>query len=447
MIVLFLACASGPSIIAPSPNILLVSMDTVRYDHTSLDGGRNTTPNLSKLAAEGASWSRAYAVGNESLYSHAALFTGRYPSEIAFPDYATYSLPKTATTLASVLRAYGYRTGAFTGGGHVIAAFGFDNGFDTFEAASGATRFGSFFDSVPRAVTWMAEPDPRPWFAFVHGYDAHSPYVQRGPFLHPWGTVGATPRVEAILADPLAVEKLRGSLYFPDRTPTDFVHAVGRTVLSTDFYRMPAEPAPGERVETLTEAELQHIRDHYDSGLLYADFWLGELLSHVDLTTTLVIVVADHGEDLLDHGYMNHRAGLWDSTLHVPLVVAGPFFGPGGLYDGQHDELVDLRRVMPTAMLAAGIGTPDGVSARPLQWAVGDDAVFAEGVMGTMSAYDGVNWLTVDGLRTAPPPDHPLAPAMTTWRLGLRLATETGDPVSLEVWEGLRKQGYWTPDP
>lgn len=445
MIVFLLGCASGPSIIAPSPNILLVSMDTVRYDRTSLAGGRDTTPNLAKLAAEGASWSRAYAVGNESLYGHAALFTGRYPSEVAFPDYATFSLPKTSTTLASVLRAYGYRTGAFTGGGHVIADFGFDNGFDTFEAVSGPTRFGSFFDSVPRAVTWMADPDPRPWFAFVHGYDAHSPYVQRGPFLHPWGSTGATPRVEAILADPLAVEKLRGIFYFPDRTPTDFVHAAGRTILSTDFYRLRAEPSPGERVETLTEAEIQHIRDHYDSGLLYADFWLGELLSHVDLTTTLVIVVADHGEDLLDHGYMNHRAGLWDSTLHVPLVVAGPFYEPGGLHGGQHNELVDLRRVMPTALLAAGIPAPDGVSALSLHNNNGDPVVFAEGVMDTMSAYDGVNWLTVDGLLTAPPTDDPLAPAMSEWRSELRLATEPGTAVSPEVRKALREKGYWTP--
>lgn len=97
------------------PNLLLVSMDTVRYDHTSLGGARDTTPELAKLAARGATWSRAWTVGNESILSHAAILTGRYPSEVALPDYASFSLPESVPTLASVLAVNGYRTGAFTG--------------------------------------------------------------------------------------------------------------------------------------------------------------------------------------------------------------------------------------------------------------------------------------------------------------------------------------------
>ena len=345
MIGLLLACAGPPA----APNILLVSMDTVRFDRTSLGVDRDTSPNLAALAAAGVSFSQAYAVGNESLYSHAALFTGLYPSEVAVPDYGSFALPRTGpATLAEVLTAYGYRTAAFTGGGHVVEGFGFDRGFGRFEAGGGEDEFASFYDSVPPAVAWMREQGDAPWFCFVHGYDAHSPYVQRGPMRHPWGSSGATARVERLLANPLAVEQLRFDTWFVDRTPQDFTHASGRRVLSTDFYRLPAVPGPEERVERLTSEERRHVQDHYDSGVANGDLWLGQLLAHVDLDRTLVIVVADHGEDLLDHGWMNHRAGLWDSTLHVPLVVAGPGFRV--TYTSTFQVLYTTMSAMPKAV-------------------------------------------------------------------------------------------------
>ncbi|MDP2312639.1 MAG: sulfatase [Pseudomonadota bacterium] len=463
------------------PNILLVSMDTVRADRTSLGAarsGRDTTPNLAALASVGVSWTNAYAVANESLTSHAALFSGRYPSEVALPDYASFALPAAVPTLASVLRAYGYATAAFTGGGHVVADFGFDHGFGRFESVGAddprGGRFGSFFDTVPPARAWMHGQGDAPWFAFVHGYDAHTPYVQRGPMTHLWGREGATDRVEALLADPGAVEQLRGRTWFQDRAPTDFTHAVGRTVLGTDFYRLPATPRPGERHVTLTDAEVAHLRDHYDTGLTYADVWLGVLLAGVDLSRTLVIVVSDHGEDLLDHGYANHRAGLWDSTLHVPLVVAGPGFGGGERSDGR----VDLRSVVPTVLRAIGGALPAGVSAPALQDRPDAPVLFAEGVMDQVSAWDGAVRLTLDDVglaRGAPdlatralddratltraagvPADLADADAraeaarlrerVVAWRAGLVPATEPGVPVPDALRAALRERGYWTPE-
>ena len=472
-----LSAASACRGSAPTPpNVLLVSMDTVRYDRTSFGGHRDTTPNLAALAAAGTTWTRAFSVGNESLFSHAALFTGRYPSEVALPDYQTYALPPDETTLASVLKAYGYDTAAFTGGGHVVAAFGFDVGFDTFQAAPGETTFGSFYDSVPDALAYMRNPRDRPWFVFVHGYDAHAPYAQRGPFAHRWSPE-APPTREQLLSDPLALEQLRGNLYFPDRTPTDFVHAAGRTMLSTDFYTLPAQPAPGERFEKLSEVDMRHLRDHYDIGLSYADHWLGVLLSEVDLNTTLVVVVADHGEDLLDHGYVNHRAGLWDSTLHVPLVVAGPGIERGSREDG----LVDLRSVAPTVLRAVGATVPADAIAPPLQTRPAADAVFAEGVMDMISGRDDRGRLTLSaaGLRTGargvraraltggdfsyhiePMGNDQIADRgvqqnardlqarMDHWRAGVRVAGPgRADPGRAALLERLQGEGYFTPSP
>ena len=185
-LLVLVACGGGGR---SPPNLLLVSLDTVRWDRTSLAGSRDTTPNLAALAAAGTTWPNAWSVGNESIYSHAALLTGRYPSEVALPDYGSFSVPADLPTLATVLSAYGYSTGAFTGGGHVIADYGFDSGFQVFQTATGDSRAGSLFDAVPAALAWIRGEEDTPWFAFVHGYDAHSPYVQRGPS----ATSGAAP--------------------------------------------------------------------------------------------------------------------------------------------------------------------------------------------------------------------------------------------------------------
>lgn len=468
MILVLLGCPPEPAV--NRPNVLLVSMDTVRYDRTSLGGPRDTTPNLRALAAAGVSWSSAYAVGNESVYSHAAIVTGRYPSEIAIPDYASFALPEAVPTLAGVLGTYGYATAAFTGGGHVVATFGFDLGFDTFSASPGHDRFGSFFETVPSALAWIRGQEG-PWFAFVHGYDAHSPYVQRGPFRHPWGSAGSSPWLESLLADPQAAEQLRGHRWFPERTPSDFTHAAGRDILGTDFYALPATPRDGERTVDLGESEVTHVRDHYDSGVAYADLWLGVLLSEVNLDDTLVIVLSDHGEDVLDHGFMNHRAGLWDSTLHVPLVVAGPGFVPGIPLP----ELVDLRSVLPTVLQAAGATLPAGVTASSLQDLVSGDlesgSVFAEGVMDMVSVRSADARLTLTDAKLAdgspglgdrtldaralfyiddqPAPfderAEALRAALVDWRAGLHLATVPGVAIPAAMREALRARGYWTP--
>lgn len=455
---LALGCASGPP-----QGILLVSMDTTRFDATSLAGRRDVTPNLARLAARGTTYTRAYAVANESVTSHAALFTGRYPSELAIAEYGTFALPSGTPTLAGALSAHGWATAAFTGGGHVVEDFGLHQGFQHFEAVAGRFTFGSFFDTVPTALAWMANQD-QPWFAFVHGYDAHTPYVQRGPFLHPFGETGNSDRIERIVADDLALEQLRGRLWFRSRTPADFTHAVGRTVLGTDFYRLPAEPYPGEAVELLSQNEVNHIRDHYDAGVHYADVWLGVLLSRVDLDNTLVIVVSDHGEDLLDHGFINHRAGLWDSTLHVPLVVAGPGVAAGKVVDSP----VELRSVVPTILQHAGISPLAGATAPPLDSIDPSTAAFAEGTMDELSvAHPTLGRLTLHdaglatGARVLPatlPTDHvtytagqhsdaaALWSTLRAWRAGLTPARTTGVPVSEALRESLQQRGYWVPE-
>lgn len=222
--------------------------------------------------------------------------TGRYPSEVAISDYSSY----------------------------VIPAFGFGTGFDVFQTATGDTRAGSLFDSVPAALTWIHAQGDAPWFAFVHGYDAHSPFVQPGPFRHLWGSEEKGERIDRIAADSLAIEQLRGRHWFVDRAPKDFLHAAGPRVLGLDVYMASPEARPGEHVVDLTDDDVTHLRDHYDTGVGYGDVWLGLLLSEIDLDRTVVIVFSDHGEDLLDHGFVNHRAGFGTARCTCRSWSPGP---------------------------------------------------------------------------------------------------------------------------
>jgi arylsulfatase A-like enzyme len=277
--------------------------------------------------------------------------------------------------------------------------------------------------------------------------------------------------MDTIAADPLAIEQLRGDHWFADRAPKDFLHAAGPRLLGLEVYTTPAAPRPGERDITLTAAEITHLRDHYDTGVTYADVWLGLLLAHVDLDDTLVIVLSDHGEDLLDHGFVNHRTGLWDSTLHVPLVVAGPGFAGTGV----HPHRVDLRSVLPTVLRATGATLPAGVTAPALQDDPDETTVFAEGVMDMVSARGPAARLVLSDAKLAanapdlatrsltdgraalyiePAPVDTVASSaegealraqIVAWRKSLNPATTTGAPVSEAIRAALRERGYWSP--
>lgn len=386
-------------------------MDTVRADHLSTYGySRPTSPNLDQVAARGVQYTRAFSQGNESLFSHASILVGRYPSEVATPDYTRYGLPAGALLLPEILQLYGYKTGGFTSGGHVIADFGFNQGFHTFQTSPGL-GFGSFYDTVPLALGWIGKIDlDQPWFAFVHSYDAHAPYVRPDPFYHLFDAEGATERVDALLEDPLGVEVIANNRWYRDRQPQDVRHVNGRPILAPSTYTGLAEPMPGERVEELTPGEIEHIRAHYDGGIAYADLFLGALLAQLQerglLEQTLVIVVSDHGEDLLDHGWVNHRTALTDSTTHVPFLVMGPGFSPGTVVD----ELVDARDIVPTALHAAGAVVPAGLKGRALQelgrkQGESLQAAFAEGVM-DMAAVRTERWRLVDRAATLADPGY-----------------------------------------
>src|SRR3954447_6419398 len=174
-------------------SILLISIDTLRADHVGAYGyAAGQTPALDALARRGLRFTHASTVTPLTLPAHASLMTGTFPVWHGVRDNGSFYIAEDQVTLAEALRARGYRTGGFVGAYVLDHRWGIGQGFDRyfddfdlshFQMAAGldaAQRPGS--EVVDHALTWLGENRDRPFFAWVHLYDPHSPYVPPEPY-------------------------------------------------------------------------------------------------------------------------------------------------------------------------------------------------------------------------------------------------------------------------
>jgi arylsulfatase A-like enzyme len=302
-----------------APNVVLLVMDTTAASHLSVYGyPRPTTPNLERIAAQGALYERAYSPAPWTLPSHASLFTGVYPAQ----HWATYEHPlleESHTTLATVLQAAGYRTLGISNNGWVGPNTGLDRGFRTFMKVV-LREFGFLLrihkktqdDSRPQKVMHPKEPPyddagarwtnelirqafergslPEPFFLFANYVEPHLPYHPPEGFAERFLTAGVT-REEALQ-------------------------------VPHDSYKVAAG------IETLSDRDLRILRELYDAEIAYLDQQIGELYDFFAeqgvLERTIFVVVADHGEQLGEHGFLGHNLNVYDELLHVPLLVCHP---------------------------------------------------------------------------------------------------------------------------
>ncbi|HET9300886.1 MAG TPA: sulfatase, partial [Candidatus Polarisedimenticolaceae bacterium] len=185
------ACASGPSPPGRPVNVVLITMDTVRADHLGCYGGSAATPKLDALARAGARFDQATAAAPLTLPSHATILSGLLPPAHGLRNNGGGALPGTVETLATRLSSAGYRTGAFVGAFVLDHRFGLGRGFDVYDDA--ITRGDRVADAleaerpgnvvVDRALEWLArDPGGKPFFLWVHLYDAHAPYAPPSPY-------------------------------------------------------------------------------------------------------------------------------------------------------------------------------------------------------------------------------------------------------------------------
>jgi len=285
------------------PNLVLVTIDTLRADHLGIYGYPvQTSPSIDRLGKEGVSFLQSVASAPETSPAVASLLTGLYQhrNRVAF-NLGT--LPAQVTTLAERLQAAGYTTAGLVGNFLLDAQHGFAQGFGTFE--SFAAKLGGPSDDrgVAQAIAWLDTDPKQPWFLWIHFMDPHGPYDSADAswsvaFTYPPGLFGAD--------QPLAV----GSGNFD----------LG---VLPKYQVLPGLTRPSEYVR------------RYDGEIRFTDAQVGKLLDALAARgvreRTLVVLTADHGESLTEHDeYFQHGWYLYDTTLRVPLVFAWPGVLPSG---------------------------------------------------------------------------------------------------------------------
>jgi hypothetical protein len=297
----------------PVRNVLLISIDTLRADHLSCYGyNRETSPYIDQFAAEGVLFEQAISLAPWTLPSHMTMMTGLAPSVHGVDNINTALSPQ-IPTLAQVFAENGFSTGAFVSIFNLSPGYGFGPGFETYRLVQQDAEV-----VLAQAEKWIQTQD-RPFFSFVHLFDAHYPYNAPGKF--------------------------RG--YFGKRN--DGL----KDLVQEHFYKF-LDAAP-----SFDEATRQAVIDRYDEEIGYVDNQLGHFIESLRksgvLDQTLVLITSDHGEEFYDHGFWGHAVTLFDEHLHVPLIVRAP-----GLTAGQRiSNQVNLGQLWELIFSTIKTGTID----------------------------------------------------------------------------------------
>lgn len=292
------------------PNILLITIDTLRADHLSSYGyHKQTSPRIDRLAAEGIRFKRAHTVIPLTGPSHLSMFTGRYPQEHGARINGT-APPKNSRwlLLPQILRRFGYRSSAFVSAWPLIGRLTqlhrwFDdydqemtNKYDVVHASREAP------DVTRSASQWLRRNHEEPFFLWTHYFDPHAPYE-----------------------------------------------------LHSEFTDLPSSGQKKQGPEPIDIEMAGRIRK-YDSEIAFTDFHVGALLDEIDRLglrdSTLVVLTADHGEGLGELGYVGHGRRLDEGIARVPLIVRYPGTVPAGRAIAEPVTLLDLA---PTLLDLTGI--------------------------------------------------------------------------------------------
>jgi len=311
-----------PSTKADRPNIILISIDTLRADHLGSYGyERNTTPNIDLLARDGVLFLNTVAQAPWTLPSHMSLFTGLYPSTHGVMN--EYSkLNDEHLTVAEILQNAGYETTAFTDGAYLSRQFGYQ-GFDRFDDT------GNGIESIyNKAVNWLKKGRSRPFFLFLHTYQVHAPY------------------------DPPPAYDI-----YSDKNYRGIVKVSGN---SNDYYK--------DIKPIMTTEDYHYVIDKYDGDINYTDHFLGKLFNDLKelgiYDNSIIIVTSDHGENFLDHpAYNIDHKELYEEIIKVPLIVKGTSLFPKNQIISDQVETIDI---MPTLLELLGIPSAQKVDGQSL---------------------------------------------------------------------------------
>jgi arylsulfatase A-like enzyme len=311
----------NPRLVKPKKRprvIVVIVLDTLRYDHTSLYGySRATTPELERLSREGVVFRNAYTTTSWTLPAHVSLFSGKNLDEhgVVTPnDRISTGYP----LIAEIFQREGYVTAAFTGGGFIDDSYGFARGFQVYSTVPGsALSINSaerVFNHFKNYVNGFRGNDV---FVFLHTYQVHAPY----------------------------------------KAPREYVAQISRDVHTnlkgvTNFIR-----EKHEYYKTLDDRDRQLLIDLYDAGILYADRVLvGNVVRFLKenglYRDAMIVVLSDHGEEFYDHHSWEHGHTLYNELIKIPLLVKYP----------QNREIGEERALVSITDIPAIILEESGVS-------------------------------------------------------------------------------------
>ncbi len=352
---------------AEAPNLALIVLDTLRADHLGCYGyQRPTSPNLDRIATEGALFLHANSVATHTDPSHATMFTGLLPSEHGLSS-AVSGMPTHMPTLAEVFSDAGWSTAGLTSNFVLRSRNGFNRGFHVYDdslvlanalgrcarfladscglgLSYGATAlrgntdinhmFGHFTrplaidgkDTTAHALQLLdaMAQEERPFFLFANYMDAHTPYQAPGEAMN----------------------------QFLEHKPGRFAKRLSKLNFQKSFDALQVEIQNGVDCSE----EVGALMDRYDAEIAYLDQQLPPLLEKIKAVSEaqnrdfLVILVGDHGEGFAEHGLLSHGKELWQECLHVPLIFWGSLAEPS-----VYEEEVSLLDLASTFTAAAGL--------------------------------------------------------------------------------------------
>ncbi len=369
------------------PNIILITMDTVRADHLSAYGyDRDTTPNLARLAAKGVLFENAISATSWTLPSLSAIYTGLLPHQSGADAFRP--LDPGWKTIESVLASHGYATAGFNANYYYgESGWGLGSGFGSYDddrttllynlsrtlvgrvavqpLYQNLDRYDAFYrrdaaDLNADVFRWLRHRPSGPFYVYINYFDAHSPYLPPAPYNHRFG-----------------------------RLPESVVRRWS--------------PKGGFRPKkSLPTADRQALINGYDNSLSYLDSQVGRLVHFVESSpagkNTIFIITADHGESFGGHGVYQHGNNLHWGEIHVPLIVYG-----AGIPAGKRiAPPVPVRRLFATAIdLALGKEVPLHQYSLARFWETDSPQEIAQPVVSELSSSDSQPGLGEISLTTA----------------------------------------------
>lgn len=360
-----------------NPNVILIVMDTVRVDHLSCYGyARQTTPNIDRIARNGVVYENAFTAAPWTPPSHASIFTGKYPShhktigkDVRFKEGST--------SLAEVLSGNGYKTMGTVYCEILGLRSGFERGFHEYvEVRPPSVSRALFSRELVRTLIYGQDKGTyntteiakkfckrnhmkkEPFFLFINYFNAHTPYDPPRPFKKRFCNDLRQPR---FYAEELLLNKItRGT-----------AERIATRDLNIRKLRWIASGGGGftfaAKQTSISEAEWEVVRSWYDGEIAYLDHMFGDLINYLEkkgiLDNTIFIITSDHGENFGEHGLAVHPLCVYDSLLHIPLIISHPKLVPKGR---RISSLVSTVDILPTLTEMLGIKFNEPIQGKSL---------------------------------------------------------------------------------